>query len=331
MPSATCSTTRSAVADRVVRRSRADSELADYFGDRQRPRDPRRSARTDLRTVRPPSRQSPREGTGLGLAIVRRTLESHNGTITCDPSPAGGARFTLRLPADSLGSGWPSAPHKAGDVGPGDEPVGDADARVGGLQHRRLMDVDPRVGEHLVGQLAAGARVGEAREPVVSQAAGERQLRGDLRVTGRRALACFGRRPAAGAGRPPPPAGTRAPARARTRALLLPVGRGSRVGEVGHPVRAHAAGEADRVMLRLLDLRPCRQSWTSRSWTSWRAGVRATGGDHRRGCDRGCRHLEAVDVVLNMTQLISAGPSHECNTPALTGNADSDREHVMAL
>jgi signal transduction histidine kinase len=40
-------------------------------------------------------------GTGLGLAIVRRTIESHGGTITCDPSPAGGARFTLRLPADS--------------------------------------------------------------------------------------------------------------------------------------------------------------------------------------------------------------------------------------
>ncbi len=45
--------------------------------------------------------RSPRGGTGLGLAIVRRTIESHGGTITCDPSPTGGARFTLRLPADS--------------------------------------------------------------------------------------------------------------------------------------------------------------------------------------------------------------------------------------
>jgi signal transduction histidine kinase len=44
--------------------------------------------------------RSPRNGTGLGLAIVRRTIESHGGTITCDPSPTGGARFTLRLPAD---------------------------------------------------------------------------------------------------------------------------------------------------------------------------------------------------------------------------------------
>lgn len=44
---------------------------------------------------------SPRNGTGLGLAIVRRTIEAHGGTITCDPSPTGGARFTVRLPADS--------------------------------------------------------------------------------------------------------------------------------------------------------------------------------------------------------------------------------------
>jgi signal transduction histidine kinase len=45
--------------------------------------------------------RSPRGGTGLGLAIVRRTIESHGGTITCVPSPTGGAQFTLRLPADS--------------------------------------------------------------------------------------------------------------------------------------------------------------------------------------------------------------------------------------
>jgi signal transduction histidine kinase len=41
---------------------------------------------------------SPRGGTGLGLAIVRRTIESNGGTIKCEPSPTGGARFTLRLP-----------------------------------------------------------------------------------------------------------------------------------------------------------------------------------------------------------------------------------------
>jgi hypothetical protein len=43
---------------------------------------------------------------------------------------------------------------KAGHGGLGEDPVGDADARVGGLQHRGLMQVDPRLGEHLVGHLA---------------------------------------------------------------------------------------------------------------------------------------------------------------------------------
>ena len=51
--------------------------------------------------------RSPRSGTGLGLAIVRRTIESHDGTVTCDASPTGGARFTLRLPADG-----PAAPSR---------------------------------------------------------------------------------------------------------------------------------------------------------------------------------------------------------------------------
>ncbi|MCT2584405.1 HAMP domain-containing sensor histidine kinase [Actinophytocola gossypii] len=37
-------------------------------------------------------------GTGLGLALVRETVVQHGGTVECTDSPAGGARFVVRLP-----------------------------------------------------------------------------------------------------------------------------------------------------------------------------------------------------------------------------------------
>ncbi|MEV0385138.1 HAMP domain-containing sensor histidine kinase [Nonomuraea sp. NPDC050643] len=39
-------------------------------------------------------------GYGLGLALVREVVDGHNGTITADGRPGGGATFTVRLPAD---------------------------------------------------------------------------------------------------------------------------------------------------------------------------------------------------------------------------------------
>ena len=38
-------------------------------------------------------------GSGLGLAIVRELAELYGGSIALGPSPAGGLRATLRLPA----------------------------------------------------------------------------------------------------------------------------------------------------------------------------------------------------------------------------------------
>jgi signal transduction histidine kinase len=37
-------------------------------------------------------------GTGLGLAVVKRFTDGHNGTVSIEGGPAGGARVTLRLP-----------------------------------------------------------------------------------------------------------------------------------------------------------------------------------------------------------------------------------------
>jgi signal transduction histidine kinase len=38
-------------------------------------------------------------GTGLGLSLSRRIIEEHGGQLTARNEPAGGARFTIRLPA----------------------------------------------------------------------------------------------------------------------------------------------------------------------------------------------------------------------------------------
>jgi two-component system sensor histidine kinase BaeS len=46
---------------------------------------------------RAPARPGP--GSGLGLAIVRELVAGMGGTVTAGPSPTGGARFEVRLPA----------------------------------------------------------------------------------------------------------------------------------------------------------------------------------------------------------------------------------------
>jgi len=49
---------------------------------------------------------APAGGTGLGLAIAKWIAEHHDGTISVDQSPAGGARFEVRIPTTPL----PEAP-----------------------------------------------------------------------------------------------------------------------------------------------------------------------------------------------------------------------------
>lgn len=80
-------------------------------------------------------------GTGLGLALVAEHVRGHRGHVRVTSSPAGGARFTVSLPA--LVPGWTGSTSETGAEGPpggalrlgraGGRPKFEAPRRGGGL------------------------------------------------------------------------------------------------------------------------------------------------------------------------------------------------------
>jgi hypothetical protein len=176
---------------------------------------------------------------GVRVPIRRTSRDSPATGCPTRRSRRGCSSARARSSTAPLGSMWTRRPdsaarHEPRDGGLGEEPMGNADARVGGPHHGRLMDVDPGVGEHLVGQLSGAARVGEAWEAVAAQAAGEREFRRHLRVTrGRVSAGVYA------AAREQVLAGRQRGAergRLRLEGVLVLAGLGAWVGKVANPV-----------------------------------------------------------------------------------------------
>ncbi len=61
--------------------------------------------------ARLPGERRSAAGSGLGLAIARRLAGRHDGDITVEDAPGGGARFVLRLPLRrGTSPAWPLPP-----------------------------------------------------------------------------------------------------------------------------------------------------------------------------------------------------------------------------
>lgn len=73
----------------------------------------------DLFTQVRPQTEAPHGGLGIGLALSRTLVEMHGGSITAEsPGPGLGSRFTVRLPATTLGDDAEPKPDERADVIP---------------------------------------------------------------------------------------------------------------------------------------------------------------------------------------------------------------------
>ena len=90
---ATYSPARETVEASVVREEGA---VVFAVGDRGAGLAPGEEAKVFQKFYRGPGK--PAGGLGLGLSIARQLIEAHDGTITCENRPDGGARFSIRLP-----------------------------------------------------------------------------------------------------------------------------------------------------------------------------------------------------------------------------------------
>jgi len=121
------------------------------------------------------------EGTGLGLSISHGIVERHGGTIGVGASPAGGARFSVELPAIAVSEAIAAA------VTPGVDtlarvrlaaaacalvPTAEAESGAGGGPHVLLVDDEPGI-RRIVGRFLrkCGYRVEECANGRVAVAA----------------------------------------------------------------------------------------------------------------------------------------------------------------
>lgn len=84
-----------------VKVTRADGDVLVLVDDQGAGIPPEDRERIFERFATGANKRGSSSGTGLGLALVAETAAAHGGSVWCSASPAGGARFVVRLPEAS--------------------------------------------------------------------------------------------------------------------------------------------------------------------------------------------------------------------------------------